>query len=236
MRRLRELIAAHRTATAAVVVLLVAVVGVSAWLGVRAAQDDVMPLEQVFKQYQEYLLNLPGVVSVGIGERFGKRFIQVYVRKLTPAVLAGIPETFGGWKVRVQAIPDPEPEPQSPTPSPSPTAPRDAGSVTADVRGAITAVTRLAEPQGDVLGWIMVEGVPAQDTGCSEASVAITGATQFYVLEGAELRQAEAAFSDRELRGEAVEVEFAGQATGCDPVQATAAVVIFIGSASERRQ
>jgi hypothetical protein len=236
MRRLRELIAAHRTATVVVVAVLTAVIGVSAWLGVRASRRDVMPLEQVFKQYQEYLLNLPGVVSVGIGELNGRRFIQVYARSLTPRVRAQIPRTLGGWKVRLQRMPDPEPKPESPSPSPSPTGPPDPSSVTADVRGTITAVTRLAEPQGGVLGWIIVEGVPGPDTGWSEASVAITADTQFYVLEGADLRQTDVAFGRRELRGEMVEVEFAGRVTGGDPVQASAAVVIFTGSATERQQ
>jgi hypothetical protein len=236
MSRLRELIAAHRLATVAVIAALAAVIGISAWLGIRAAREDVMPLEQVFKQYQEYLLKIPGVVSVGIGELNGKRFIQVYARDLTPKVRAQIPRTLGGWNVRLQRMPDPKPKPESPSPSPSPTPPPDPGSVTADVRGTITAVTRLADPRGDVLGWIMVEGPPEPETGWSEASVAITGDTQFYLLEGADLRQTDAAFSRRELRGETVEVEFAGRVTGSDPVQAFAAVVIFTGSAAERQQ
>jgi hypothetical protein len=230
MAGLRRLIVRHRALAAALVVVLAAAIGVGAWLGVRAAQDDVMPLEKVFKQYQEYLLNLPGVVSVGIGERYGKRFIQVYVRVLTPKVAAGIPTTLGGWKVRTLEIPASDPEPQSPIASPNPTAARDPDTLIVDVRGTITAVTRMANPQGNLLGWIIVDGVADPDTTCSEASVAITSGTVFYVVNGSDLQPVDAAFSERELRGEMVEVEFSGQMSSCDPPQATAAVVVFVAA------
>jgi len=200
---------------------------VGAWLSVRAAQDEKLPIEQVFKQYQQYLLNRPGVVSVGIGERYGNRFIQVYVRKLTDKVAAGIPDTFGGWKVRVQEIPAPSPKPRRPSPSPSPTV-RDPDTVMVDVRGTITAITRSVEPRAGALGWIVVEGTADPDTSCAEACVAITESTQFYVLGEEGLRPAGAAFTDRDLRGETVEVEFLGGTTGADPVQATATVVVLV--------
>jgi hypothetical protein len=226
--RLRALIATHKLITAVAVGILLVAVGMGAWLGVRAAQDDVQPIEKVFKQYQDYLLNLPGVVSVGIGERFGKRFIQIYVRELTPAVAAGIPKTFGGWKVRLQEIPDPDPEPQSPSPSPDVTELPDPSSVVIDIRGTVVGISRLAEPDGQVLGWMLVQGEDDRDMSCLEASVAITTATGFYLRRGDELVAADSDFSGSDLRGAAVEVEFAGETTGSDPPQATASVVIFV--------
>jgi hypothetical protein len=226
--RLRALIAGHKPAAVAVAGLLLVAVVAGAWLGVRAGQDDVQPIEKVFKQYQDYLLNLPGVVSVGIGERFGKRFIQVYVRELTPAVAAGIPKTFGGWKVRLQEIPDPDPEPQSPSPSPTVTELPDPSTLVIDIRGTVVGISRLADPEGQVLGWILVQAEDGRDVSCLEASVAITTATGFYRRRDDELVAADTDFSGSDLRGAAVEVEFAGETTGKDPPQATASVVIFV--------
>jgi hypothetical protein len=232
MRRLRAWIARHRVITAIVVALAAALLAGGVWYGMRDGEPDKQPLERLFKDYQSYLLGLPGVTSVGIGERSGKRFIQVYVRELTPKIAAGIPETFGGWQVRVKEISDPSPSPESPEPSPTPTELPDPETVVVDARGIISGVTRLSEPQGRILGWILVEGHPEPGMVSDRTSVAITTDTAFFRLQGAELVQTDVPFTDEELRGKAVEVEFEGDVVGVDPVQATGAVVVFVTAES----
>jgi hypothetical protein len=227
MRGLLALIARHRLiAATAVVVLLGAAVG-GVWAGTRGSAPEPEPLEPFFKMYQSYLLKRPGVVSVGIGERHGKRFIQVYVRELTPRIEAGIPTTLGGWNVRLKELRDPEPSPQSPRPSPSPSLP-DPDSVAVGVRGIVTGLTTISDPQGLVLGWILVEGHPEPDTVCDRASVAITADTRFYRRTDIGLQPVEVAVTSEELHGAAVEIEFSGDVAGTDPVQATAALVVFV--------
>jgi|GEM_PF-3296334 len=228
MRRLRSWIRGHRAVTSIAVALFAALLAGGVWYGVHSSRPDPLPLERLFKDYQSYLLGLPGVTSVGIGERDGRRFIQIYVHELTPKVAAGIPETFGGWQVRVKEVPVKSPSPESPGPSPTPTELPDPENVAVDVRGIINGVTAIAEPQGRVLGWILVEGYPEPGTIAERASVAITDETTFYRLSGEELDPVDTPFTDSDLRGKAVEVEFAGELSGRDPIQATAAVVVFV--------
>lgn len=231
MRRLLALISRHRVVTSAVVVVLLGAAVAGAWAGTRSpAGPRDTSLEVFFKKYQSYLLKLPGVESVGIGERHGKRFIQVYVGELTPRVEAGIPRTFGGWNVRVKELPNPEPSPQSPSPSPPPSVLPDPDSVAVGIRGVVTGLTGIADPQGRVLGWILVEGHPEPDTVCDHASVAITTETRFYRATATGLDPQEITFSAERLHGRAVEIEFEGDVSGSDPVQATAALVVFVSA------
>lgn len=232
MRRLFAMVKRHRLVTglAALVLTggLVAGFLIASHGGRPPARTD--SLEAFFKTYQSYLLKLPEVVSVGIGERHGKRFIQVYVRELSPRAQIGIPKKLGGWDVRVKVLDDPEPSPQSPRPSPRPSVLPDPDAVAVDIRGVVTGLTRLAEPEGDVLGWILVEGHTEPGVVCDSASVAVTATTRFYQVTDKGLQPLEVALTDDQLRGRAVEIDFDGDLSGADPVQATAGVIVLVSA------
>ncbi len=232
MRRLLTLLAADRRRALASAVVLVAVAGACLWLGLRAADDDRLPLDRVFKEYQEYLLGLPGVKAVGIGERHGNRFIQLFVRDLEDDTTALLPKKFAGWPVGIQEVKDADPTPKSPSPSPSELpSPLPPAAVTADVRGTVVSVTRLGDADDGTLGSLLVMGDGAPGTRCAAASVSIDASTAFYRLEDEELRPLSVATLDDGWRDSMVEVEFSGAVTRGDPWTAHAAVVVFLDAA-----
>lgn len=228
MRRLRTWISRHQIVAGVAAVFLASLLAGGVWYGIRGAQPDRVPLERLFKDYQSYLLGLPGVTSVSIGERHGKRFLLVIVRELTPRIETGIPKTLGDWQVRVKEIPAQSPSPESPEPSPQPTTLPDPENVAVDVRGIVNGLTRVADPEDGVVGWILVEGYPEPGTIADRASVAITDRTAFFRRRGEDLEPVDVSFTYAELYDTAVEVEFEGELGGGDPVQATAAVVVFV--------
>jgi len=228
MRRLRAWIAQHRLLASLSVVLLVGLLGAGTLIGLRLSRPEPVPLERLFKDYQARLLDLPGVVSVGIGERYGKRYIEVWVRQLTPEITRRVPDELGSWQVRVQELPRQSPSPQSPTPTPLPSELPDPESLVVDIRGVVSGITRIEDPDAEVLGWMLVRGHREPRTVTDRASVAVTPDTAFYHLEAEGLRPAQVPFTSAELLGRGVEIRFDGDVAGIDPVQATAAVVVFL--------
>ena len=67
-----------------------------------------MDIENVKKQYEEHLMQLPNVVGVGIGEKAGEPVITVFVTQKVPESSLQpqeiIPRTIDGHKTDVVGI------------------------------------------------------------------------------------------------------------------------------------
>ncbi|MDP6821980.1 MAG: hypothetical protein QF554_01655 [Dehalococcoidia bacterium] len=63
-----------------------------------------LPITEVFAANQASLMELRGVVGVGIGELDGRACIRVMVENATPAVVSGIPDRLGGYPVIADEI------------------------------------------------------------------------------------------------------------------------------------
>ena len=67
-----------------------------------------MDIEFVKSKYEDQLMRLPNVTSVGIGEKAGKKVIKVFVtRKVLRATLQlqdVVPKTLEGWEIDVEEI------------------------------------------------------------------------------------------------------------------------------------
>ena len=70
------------------------------------------PIEQVLKEYTDYLMSLLGVVGTGQGLCSGKPCIKVFVSRKTEQLEQEIPKTLEGYPVVIQetgkfkALPD----------------------------------------------------------------------------------------------------------------------------------
>ncbi len=66
-----------------------------------------MSIDLVKKKYEEMLMNLPGVVGVGIGLKSKKKAIKVFVGRLPeerPQPEQAIPKSLDGYEVDVEEI------------------------------------------------------------------------------------------------------------------------------------
>jgi hypothetical protein len=223
MARPPAFIRRHRAgaAVALAVLLCCAVAGVA--LGVRAAAQPATPLQTLFNDYQDYLLSRPGVVSVGIGERDGVSFIQVYVRRLTPQVAAAIPRRFGGWPVSVKPVKVRTPRPRSPRPTPVAT-PSRTSQLVVGARGTVAAVVMLAHPTSrQALGSLLID----RPGGAQPLSATVTRKTGFFQARGATLVPLPPTTFGRALRGHVVKVGLADVDRGTGLTRATALTVVL---------
>lgn len=60
------------------------------------------PIEEVFADHHDEIMDIPGVVGTGIGECAGRPCIRVFVAQKTPAVTARIPDRLEGHPVEVE--------------------------------------------------------------------------------------------------------------------------------------
>jgi hypothetical protein len=85
------------------VILLTVVAGTA--LVLATLGEDPSPTTadamKVQKRHEASLMEIPGVVSVGVGEREGKPTIKVFVLEGTPELKGRIPEQLEGVKVDV---------------------------------------------------------------------------------------------------------------------------------------
>jgi hypothetical protein len=220
----------HRGAFVIAAAALLCCVTLGVWLGVRAAASPVTPLQTLFLDYQDYLLARPGVVSVGIGELNGHSFIQVYVRRLTPQVVAAVPHRLGGWPVSIKAVKVRTPHPTKPSASPSPVStPSRASQMAVDARGKVTAVILLTHPRSDQpLGWLLVDSTDAKGRHVRPVSIAITPETDFFQLKGEDLLVLPAETFGRGLRGRAIEASLRPATPTADLAQVTALAVVLV--------
>ena len=65
----------------------------------KASLDDI---EAVKRRHEAWLLNLPNVVGVGIGECDAAPCIKLYVEQKTPELERRIPEQLEGFKVDIE--------------------------------------------------------------------------------------------------------------------------------------
>lgn len=87
------------------------------------------------------------------------------------------------------------------------------------IRGTVTAL----DQQGERIGVLRIEEVPADSSGSDKASVRVGGRTRIYRREGEVLRRIEF----RQLRvGQRAEAWFTGPVMESYPVQATAEVIV----------
>ena len=56
-------------------------------------------IEDVLKEHTDELMSLPGVVGTGQGLCDGKPCIKIFVKQLTPELVAKIPKSIKGYKV-----------------------------------------------------------------------------------------------------------------------------------------
>jgi len=63
-----------------------------------------MSIEQALEKHQLSLINLPGIVSVGIGLSNDKRVIQIGVDGKHPATTKALPAELEGYTVVVQQV------------------------------------------------------------------------------------------------------------------------------------
>lgn len=67
-----------------------------------------MDIEATLRKHEDFLMGLPNVVGVGIGERAGKEVITVFVTHKVPAhTLATdeiVPKTLDGYETDVEEI------------------------------------------------------------------------------------------------------------------------------------
>jgi len=231
MTRLVAFVRRHRGAFAIALAVLVCCAAAGVWLGVRAAASPVTPLQTLFLDYQDYLLARPGVVSVGIGERGGHSFIQVYVRRLTPQVVAAVPHKLGGWPVSIKAVKVRTPHPTKPSASSTPVVtPSRAAQMAVDARGKVTAVILVAHPEADrPLGWLLIDSTDAKGRHARPVSIAITTDTDFFQAKGNELRPLPAQTFGRGLRGRSIEVSLTRSMPAADLAQVTALAVVLAG-------
>jgi len=225
MSRAAAFVRRHRAAVAvaAGVLLVCAIAGV--WAGVRASARQAAPLQTLFFDYQDYLLTRPGVVSVGIGEKDGRSFIQVYVRRLTWKVKVGIPRRLGGWPVSVKVVKVRTPRPTSPSPSPSPIR---TSAVSIGATGKVRAVVVLARPDAaGRLGWLLVDDTIAGDGQVRPASIAVLQSTVFYEVKGEDLLPLPDGAFGRALRGREVSVSLDEATRRNGLTQATALAVVL---------
>jgi hypothetical protein len=94
----------------ATVIAVLTIVGVSAgaaWLcrvSLRSVSYAAPPIEGVVDRHRASLLDLPGVLSVGVGEAEGVACILVTTRALTAHESSSIPATVDGWHVRQETV------------------------------------------------------------------------------------------------------------------------------------
>ena len=93
------------------------------------------------------------------------------------------------------------------------------------IRGTITNAT--AATSGDRLGSILVEEVPSDQSGSNKSSVRVTRDTRILVRESGGLRRG--TFADLRT-GQIAEAWFTGPVMESYPTQATASVVVVVGS------
>ena len=58
-------------------------------------------IEDVKRKNEATLMQIPGVVGVGLGKRAGMRVIQVYVQEVTKDVRAKVPDRLDGHPIEV---------------------------------------------------------------------------------------------------------------------------------------
>lgn len=62
-----------------------------------------MTIEEVLDKHQDWLLAVPGVTGMGVGERAGQPVLVVMVAAITPELRAGIPASLEGYPVEIEA-------------------------------------------------------------------------------------------------------------------------------------
>lgn len=97
----------------------------------------------------------------------------------------------------------------------------------ADIRGYITDISTTESDEGGMLGTILIEGEPEEDTGFDKASVRVTRDTR--ILTETDGETSETTFSDLRM-GQYVQAAFTGPVAESYPVQATAAEIVVLGS------
>ena len=81
-----------------------AVIIFGAWLGLtgyadlKASPDNI---EAVKRRHEAWLMSLPNVVGVGIGECDAEPCIKLYVQQKTPDLEGRIPEQLEGFKIDI---------------------------------------------------------------------------------------------------------------------------------------
>jgi hypothetical protein len=70
--------------------------------GEMAAADIL----QVLQKHEDELMDIPGVVGLGIGqsETTGEQYLSVLVEAMTPELLALLPTQLDGFEVKAQAV------------------------------------------------------------------------------------------------------------------------------------
>jgi len=142
----------------------------------RHDQDVVAqrPVWQALARHQAELRAIPGVDSLGTYEGGGEApHIVVWVDKITPGILAAVPEELEGFRVSVEVTPTPLPAPPM-------------------VHGVITSVTPATPEQADkgLLGTLVIEGTydaagPGTGTGVSRTvTVRIPSGAQIWRPQG----------------------------------------------------
>ena len=61
-----------------------------------------MNIDKVLDNHQNQIMDIPGVVGVGIGNKDGKPAIVVMVKQLTPELKRRLPQTLEGCPVVVE--------------------------------------------------------------------------------------------------------------------------------------
>ncbi len=68
------------------------------------ATETTAPIEAVQAEYESQLMELEGVVGVGIGECAGEPCFKVLVEERSPELEEEIPQQLAGYKVEIEVV------------------------------------------------------------------------------------------------------------------------------------
>ena len=99
-----------------IVVMLTFIAGV-ATIVATFSRDSTFPSDDIAtvqRQHESSIMNVPGVVGVGIGECEGEPCIRVLVEDRTPELESRIPKELEGFKVDIEATGPIQAQPETP--------------------------------------------------------------------------------------------------------------------------
>ena len=160
------------------------------------SKNDILSVKN---RYEGFLMDIPGVVGVGIGESDGNEYIVVMAEKRTPQVNKDVPKQLEEFPVVVEVT-----RPIEPLPSDAPF-----------IEGRITALDQEQR-------WIRVEENPNDASGSAKAVLQVNAGTRI-VLSNV---HTPSRFSDLRV-GYLIQAWVTALVAESYPVQATASVILY---------